>query len=309
MPSRPVLVALDLPVLPGEPAERGGLWVAAFAAPWTGPLTLYAGPDRASAVPAAELEQPASMGRLNADLPAGFEGRWDRVSVLSLTLLDGVLESVDPLSALSGVNQIAVEGEDGWEVVGFANAQMTGPSQWQVRDLIRGLGGSPVTGASAGARVVVLDGAGATLPLDANALDAPLTLLAVPPGRTLDDVSVREIETVYAGEAWRPLSPVHVRAAWQAEGLSLSWIRRTRIEGDAWSAGDVPLAEAEERYQVEITDAEGVPVWTAETPVPAVLVAMAVAGALPGGARWSVAQISARTGPGRRAGGAVAALL
>ena len=309
MPSRPVLVALDLPVLPGETTERGGLWVAAFAAPWTGPLTLHAGPDRASAMPAAELEQPASLGRLDADLPAGFEGRWDRVSVLSLTLLDGALENVDRLSALSGVNRIAVEGEEGWEVIGFASAQMTGPSQWQVRDLIRGLGGSPVSGAPAGARVVVLDGAGAVLPLDANALDAPLTLVAVPPGRTLDDVSAREIETVYAGEAYRPLSPVHLRAVWQEDGLALSWIRRTRIEGDAWSAGEVALGEAEERYRVEITDADGVPVWTAETPVPSVLVPMAVAGALPEDARWRVAQISARTGPGRVAAGMVAPLL
>ena len=202
-----------------------------------------------------------------------------------------------------------MEGEEGWEVIGFASAQMTGPSQWQVRDLIRGLGGSPVSGAPAGARVVVLDGAGAVLPLDANALDAPLTLVAVPPGRTLDDVSAREIETVYAGEAYRPLSPVHLRAVWQEDGLALSWIRRTRIEGDAWSAGEVALGEAEERYRVEITDADGVPVWTAETPVPSVLVPMAVAGALPEDARWRVAQISARTGPGRVAAGMVAPLL
>jgi hypothetical protein len=295
-PSRPALVALDLP---GETEERGGLWVAAFAAPWPGPLTLLAGPDAASAVLVLELERAASLGRLESDLPAGFEGRWDRASVIELILFEGSLESVERLAALSGVNQLAIEGQEGWEVIQFASAELIAPSRWRVRDLIRGVGGSVCGGAPAGARVVVLDGAGAVLPVSANALGAPLTLMAVPPGRTLDDVSARVIGTVPAGVEYRPLAPVHLSACWQEDGLGLSWIRRTRIEGDAWGAADVPLGEAEERYRVEIVTSGEAVIWAGETGTPFALVPADEIADLPADARWRVAQVSARTGAGR----------
>jgi hypothetical protein len=32
----------------------------------------------------------------------------------------------------------------------------------------------------------------------------------------------------------------------------VSWIRRTRIEGDSWDLPDVPLGEAREQYRVRI---------------------------------------------------------
>lgn len=299
-PSRPLLVALDLPILPGEAVERGGLWVAAYAFPWLGPLTIHAGPDQMSATPRLELERTASLGRLDVALPAGFEGRWDRSAIINVTLLDGALESVDRLSALAGVNQLAVEGADGWELIQFASAELVGPSRWRLRDLVRGIGGSVMGGAAAGARVVVLDGSGAVLPLGSNALDAPLVLVGVPAGRTLDDVSTRQIETVYAGMEYRPLSPVHPKARWQAGGLSLSWIRRRRLDGDAWGAVEVPLGEAEERYRVEVRDGEDALLWEAEPTTPSILVPSATANVLPSGAYWQVAQISARTGADRR---------
>lgn len=56
-----------------------------------------------------------------------------------------------------------------------------------------------------------------------------------------------------------PLSPVHARVARQASGeLRISWIRRSRVEADAWADGDVPLDEAQERYRLEILDGSAV---------------------------------------------------
>jgi hypothetical protein len=34
----------------------------------------------------------------------------------------------------------------------------------------------------------------------------------------------------------------------------LSWVRRTRLDGDSWEAQEVPLGEASERYEVDILD-------------------------------------------------------
>ena len=49
----------------------------------------------------------------------------------------------------------------------------------------------------------------------------------------------------------KPLSPVHLRAAWEGSDIRLSWIRRTRAGGDSWE-GDVPLSETSERYRLSI---------------------------------------------------------
>ena len=37
----------------------------------------------------------------------------------------------------------------------------------------------------------------------------------------------------------------------------MSWVRRTRIDGDSWEGFEVPLGEASERYLLRIVDATG----------------------------------------------------
>lgn len=296
--SRPLLVVIDLPLLAGDPVSFSGLKIAAFASPWPGPLTLHAGPEPAALRPVAEIAKAAVTGRLDAPLGPGFEGRWDRAGVLAITLLDGELESVDPALALAGANQLAVEGADGWEVIQFASAELVGPSQWRVSGLIRAIGGSTAAGAAAGSRVVLLDDAVVALDVDDNAIGAPLHFAAVPPGRTLDDISVRRIDTMYQATALRPLSPVHLHARWQEDGLAVSWIRCTRHDGDAWSMGEVALGEAEERYRIELVDASGGLQWQVETSSPQAVIPAAFAVPALVGAQVRVAQISQRTGPG-----------
>jgi hypothetical protein len=55
-------------------------------------------------------------------------------------------------------------------------------------------------------------------------------------------------------DALKPLSPVRVRARRSAEGVEISWVRRTRRDGDAWEPLDVPLGEDREAYDVDILD-------------------------------------------------------
>ena len=43
-----------------------------------------------------------------------------------------------------------------------------------------------------------------------------------------------------------------MRATEVANGLTFNWIRATRIDGDFWSTGDVPLGEDSELYQVTV---------------------------------------------------------
>jgi hypothetical protein len=85
-------------------------------------------------------------------------------------------------------------------------------------------------------------------------------------------------------------------------GIDLSWIRRTRIDGDRWDGLDVPLGEATEQYLVRVIaggsvrreEQTSVPFWTYSS------VARAADG-VTGAFDVEVAQISDRFGPGLKA--------
>jgi hypothetical protein len=63
-----------------------------------------------------------------------------------------------------------------------------------------------------------------------------------------------EVAHTFLGEGLKPLSPAHIRASRSAGDLALTWVRRTRIGGDSWDGIEVPLGEAEERYEIDILD-------------------------------------------------------
>jgi hypothetical protein len=62
------------------------------------------------------------------------------------------------------------------------------------------------------------------------------------------------VTEAFIGVGLRPLSPIHITAEQVAEGLQMSWIRRTRIGGDGWEQTEVPLGEDGETYEIEILD-------------------------------------------------------
>ncbi|PWE17025.1 host specificity protein [Marinicauda salina] len=302
---RPVIHLLDLPLAPGEGEARGGLWAAASADPWPGEIVVHAGADAASTTERARITRRAVAGVLAEPLGPGVEGRWDRANALIVRLDSGALSSAERLSVLAGANRIAVAGPSGWEVVQFRTAELTASDTWRLTGLLRGLGGSPADGAPPGAAAVLLDGAGAIVPVADHERGVALSIIAVPAGRSVDDIAARITSATYGAVDLRPLSPVHLRVETFADGLSLSWIRRTRIGGDAWTAGRVPLGEAREAYRVELLDSGGAVVSERETAASALDLSDAELSALyPGGlsgARWRVAQISDAIGPGAAA--------
>lgn len=303
--SRPLLRLLDLPLAPGEGGSRGGLWAAGWADPWPGELVLFAGASGEAAEERARITAPAWCGELTAALQAGVEGRWDRAGVVELRLYDGALSASNAAAVLGGANRLAVETELGWEVLAFGSAALSGPDTWRLTSLLRGLGGSPATGADPGAKVVLLDGAGVVLPVTAAERDAPITVIAVPPGKALTDTSARVVEAVYTGADLAPLRPVHLRSRWSGWDLSLSWIRRSRIDADAWTAGEIPLGEEAERYRVRLYDGVDLLVVEREVQAPGWTVpGPDLAAWFPGGladARITVAQIGAGYGAGAEA--------
>ena len=98
------------------------------------------------------------------------------------------------------------------------------------------------------------------------------------------------------------MSPVHLLARRDAAGdIQLTWIRRTRINGDAWEPLDVPVGEDTERYALTIS-AGGVMIRQVETTLTAFTYTaadqLADTGAPVTALTVTIAQISRAYGPG-----------
>ena len=300
--SRPVLHLLDLPLGPGEGAARDGFWAAAFADPWPGELVVYAGADLETATERARITAPAFCGKLTAVLGPGAEGRWDFANALEIQLSAGALSSATPVQVLGGANRIAVETSLGWEVVSFTQAALCAPDHRRLTALLRGLGASPLIGAQVGARIVVLDLAGVVMPVGADERGAALSVAAVAPGLALSEPAARILEAVYDGADRRPLAPVHLSARWSGQDIGLTWIRRGRVEANAWGAGDIVLGEDAEIYRLRLLDATATPVREMELSARAyTLTQQDRAVWFPDGiaeARFEVSQVAAGVGAG-----------
>ncbi len=301
-PARPFGVVLDVPLLPSESARSGPRAVAA-AAPWPGSVVVSAGAQRSER---GVLDTPADLGALVWDLWPGPVGRWDEGNVMRVSLSSGELSSASVADVLAGANVIAVAGALGeWEILQFREAALVSAGVYELRGLLRGQAGTQGAMAapvSAGARVVVLNGASLPVSTQVHERGETLSWRFAPSGGAATGDGVHTVEAAYQGLHLRPLSPVHVRALRDAAGVRFSWVRRTRIDGDDWSAEDVPLGETDERYRLELLDG-GATVWSADTTAPSAMLSAAEEAALFAGAplgafSMRVAQLSEAFGAG-----------
>lgn len=243
----PLALSFETPLLGDEPP---GFWFAAFAAPWPGAVVLEeAGANLTLAT------QRATIGRLIDAAPPASSGRFD-ARALRVKLSYGAFESVDEATLRAGANLLAVETSAGYEVLQFETATLDEDGAWTLRRLLRGQSGTEAaaaSGAVAGARVILLSGALARAQIGAGRLGATLALDAAPDGAGFNDANTVSQTLTYKAQSLAPLSPVHLKAERSSTGLTLSWIRRTRLPGDWWDA-EAPLGEAYERYRVRIYD-------------------------------------------------------
>ncbi len=109
-----------------------------------------------------------------------------------------------------------------------------------------------------GSYVVLLDGAPQQISLASSQRRVARHYRVGPARRPVGDPSYTHEEHAFDGNGLRPYSPAHLRGRWAGGDLELSWIRRTRVDGDSWDLADVPLAEARESYLVRVLDQSGV---------------------------------------------------
>ncbi len=298
------LLCLDLPLLRGdEPAHEG--WVAAFAKPWPGRLALLRLGGGAAAL-AQTLQAPATVGTVLWDLYAGPTARLDRGNRIRVQLHGGALESVTERALLDGANLAAIQNEHGaWEVLQFQTAVLVGADRYEISGFLRGQGGSEAAMGSpvrAGAPFVLLNAAVVGAGLAPTDIGRDISWRYGPAARDAADPAYADKVHAFTGAGLKPLSPVHIKGQRAAGGIAISWVRRTRLGGDAWSQVEVPLGEDSEAYEVDILSPEASVLRTLSAAAPAVhysdTQAQADFGHVPSNFTVRVSQLSATAGRG-----------
>ena len=254
------------------------------------------------------LSRPAVIGVTQTSLTAARPGSFDRGDALEVTLLGGELQSVSSADVLAGANLAAIgDGSPGgWEVFQFAEAELVAPLTYRLCMRLRGQAGTdgvmpPVW--PEGSWFVLLNGADAQLDLPPNLRGVEQHLRIGPVNRGYDDASYVHVQQVFEGIGLRPYAPCHLRRDVDEGGETrLTWIRRTRVDGDSWTGDEAPLGEERESYLLRILQGETVlREETVTSPWFIYPQAARVADGVTGLCTVTVAQVSARFGPGPEA--------
>jgi hypothetical protein len=303
--SVPVLpLFLDLPLLTGDEIPQAP-YIAASADPWPGSVALYSSLTDQNYRLNSVLPIRATIGRSLNAMERACSGLYDRGAGLEVKLISGQLESVNEDALLSGANLAVIgDGSNGnWKIFQFQTADLIGPKTYRLSGRLRGQAGSDGLMPDvwpAGSEFVLLNSVPLQIDLARNMRGVEQNYRIGPAAKVVDDPSYRQLERAFDGNGLRPYAPAHLRAAQTDEGdLEITWIRRTRIDGDGWEAIDVPLGEESEAYVLRIS-ADGLVVREEVLPSPSYSYTFAARvndGAF-GALAVEVAQVSATYGTG-----------
>ena len=254
-------VFMDLPLLTGSEVEHAP-HLAVAAAPWPGTVAVYSSASEDGFTLNTLIERQAVAGELQTPLAAARAGVWDRSAPMRVRITGGALSSAEMSAVLNGANVAAIgSGADGdWEVIQFATATLVGEDLWDIGLRLRGQQGTDGVMPEIwpeGSVFVLLNGAPQQVELPLSARGLARHYRVGPGRRSVDDPSYVETVAAFDGVGLRPFAPAHLRARHDNGDLVISWIRRTRIDGDSWLGGEVPLGEAVEAYLLQIRDAAG----------------------------------------------------
>ncbi len=302
-----IMEFLDLPLLAGNETPHAG-FLAAFANPWPGAVALYRGPDDTAYDLNAVVEAPATMGETLWDFYSGPTACMDYGNRLQIRLYGGALQSVDELNLLAGTNIAAIAGSNNeWEIIQFRSAELVAADTYELSGFLRAQAGTESAMADpvpAGARFVLLNGALQQLDMSADEIGLAFSYRYGPYARDMGDTVYQSSLVTFSGRGLKPLSPVHIRARRDASSMDIdiTWLRRTRLNGDSWILEEVPLAEDNEVYEVNILDAGDAVLRSTRTTSPAFTYTSAMQitdfGVNPAQITVEITQVSASFGPG-----------
>jgi hypothetical protein len=197
----------------------------------------------------AGLDGAATFGAIITDLATGVSVTWDEFSEVEVLLSSGSLASVSELAVFNGANAALI----GEELVQFQNAVLIGENTYRLSRLLRGRQGTEWAMGlhDPGDRFVLLSPALYTTAIANNLIGRELYYKTVSVGNSLGNTD--ELAFTYTGKNLKPFAPVHVTGVRDGSAnLTISWVRRSRVDAEWRDGVDIPLGEESERYEVEI---------------------------------------------------------
>ena len=259
---------LDMPIGRAVDDDDGFTWAATGAEDgWRGARIHRSSDGGDSYSFFSAISVRAKIGTVTgAALGPGPSAFFDRGNTVRVTLVraTATLESVSRDRILNGANAawIGPASGSGGEVVQFRDAVLVSPGVYDLSHLLRGRLGTEhaIGGHGADEVFVLLDGALGRSNFglgdwNKSRLYKPVSVLT-----SIDDTASQGFTN--SGEAKRPYAPSHPRGFRPKTGgtpndLTGSCHRRSRIRGPGLDAGDPPLGEASEAYEIDILDAPG----------------------------------------------------
>lgn len=248
------------------------------------------------------VNTPAVVGYTTTTLSDGSTDFIDRNGSVTVTLDSGELESVELLSLLNGIN-IALIGE---EIIQFATATLISTNTYTLTGLLRGRFGTEFAASThtTGEKFLLITNS------TINFISTPLTELnrsyyfkIATTGQNLD--TAIPTSGTYLFNNLKPLSPTHIkgsRASGAGSDLTITWVRRARINADWVDNIDVPLDETSEQYEIDIMDGTTILRTISTTSTSSVYTAAQQTsdwGTVPSTITVNIYQLSARVGRGR----------
>ncbi len=305
-PPLPIFTSvLDLPLLQETDVPHAP-YVVAAAAPWQGDAAIWRSVDGNDFVLDSVLSATATVGVTQSVMRHHGAGIWDKGDALIVKFSTGAgVQSVTEAQLLAGANAAAIGNGSTreWEVFQFRDAELIGPQTYALSCRLRGqLGTDGVmpTVWPAGSQLILLDRQIRQMAFPSTLRGVALKLRSGAFSRGPNDASARATEFIPTGIGLRPYPIAHVSFGFAGNGdLHLSWLRRTRLDGDSWDSFEVPLAEDAELYLVEIWQGTTLLRQTF-TPAPGLVYSAAqqLSDGVSGAFEVCIAQISQSFGPG-----------
>jgi hypothetical protein len=302
------LYLMDLPLLQSSDDQPGVYAAVTGLGGWTG-ASIWRAPDGVNYSDITGIASPAVSGiaaTALANKPTYF---MDNAGTVNVQLIQGELVSCDTADLLNGANAALLGGE----IIQFQTATLMGPGLYTLSNLLRGRRATEWATAShmIGETFVLLT------PGTVDFLPALLTdrgrtyeFRALSNGQSLNDA--QDNDFTYNLITIEPFSPVHIagsRASGAGSDLTVTWIRRARLNADWADYVDVPLDEPVELYDVDVMNGSSAIRTFSSLPSPTVTYTAAEqasdwGGGIPSSFTLNIYQISSRYGRGQ-AGSAV----
>lgn len=212
---------------------------------------------------AIEVGDAVTWGYCSTALGDAVHDVVDEGTALTVVMKYGTLTSITETEMLEDASlNLALVGSEtnGWEIIQFQTATLTGTDTYDLSNIIRGARGTEdyIDSHAIGDSFILISNMIKTHSLGASEIGDTDYYKPISQGR--DESTGFPFSVAFSAANLKPYSPAHVELERDSGTLDweITWIRRTRLGAASIDGQDVPLGETSESYKVQIMNGSDV---------------------------------------------------